>query len=124
MNFLILKIICYKVLQTFCANIECYLVQQTFHSVSKELSKVMQRRRVEIDVKLLLFAIQRTSNFEALIAKRFTGVTMQKIQVLFNFALNQIHFHCLILIIFLLLQNCVHVICICISVVFTFTKSI
>ncbi|CAG5135782.1 unnamed protein product, partial [Candidula unifasciata] len=48
------------------------------HITRKELSKVMQRRRLEIDVKLLLFAIQRTSNFEALIAKRFTGVTMQK----------------------------------------------
>ncbi|XP_059139225.1 vacuolar protein sorting-associated protein 53 homolog [Physella acuta] len=50
------------------------------HITRKELSKVMQRRRVEIDVKLLLFAIQRTSNFEALIAKRFTGITMQKNQ--------------------------------------------
>lgn len=40
----------------------------------------MQKRRLEIDVKLLLFAIQRTSNFETLIAKRFTGVTMQKPQ--------------------------------------------
>ena len=29
-----------------------------------------------MDVKLLLFAIQRTGNFEALIAKRFTGITM------------------------------------------------
>ena len=41
----------------------------------------MKRRQIEIDVKLLLFAIQRTSNFEALIAKRFTGVTFQKAQV-------------------------------------------
>ncbi|BFZ18354.1 hypothetical protein BsWGS_21393 [Bradybaena similaris] len=51
------------------------------HITRKELSKVMQRRRLEIDVKLLLFAIQRTGNFEVLIAKRFTGVTMQKPQV-------------------------------------------
>ncbi|KAK3774031.1 hypothetical protein RRG08_030113 [Elysia crispata] len=48
------------------------------HTTRKELAKVMQRRRAEIDVKLLLFAIQRTSNFEALITKRFTGITMQK----------------------------------------------
>ncbi|CAL1538897.1 unnamed protein product [Lymnaea stagnalis] len=50
------------------------------HLSRKELGKIMQRRRMEIDVKLLLFAIQRTSNFEALIAKRFTGITMQKPQ--------------------------------------------
>ncbi|XP_005102675.1 vacuolar protein sorting-associated protein 53 homolog [Aplysia californica] len=50
------------------------------HLTRKELAKVMQRRQMELDVKLLLFAIQRTSNFETLIAKRFTGVTMQKSQ--------------------------------------------
>ncbi|XP_060584875.1 vacuolar protein sorting-associated protein 53 homolog [Ruditapes philippinarum] len=43
----------------------------------KELTKIMGKRRSEIDVKLLLFAIQRTTNFEALISKRFTGVTLQ-----------------------------------------------
>uniref|UniRef100_A0A0B7A4F2 Vps53 N-terminal domain-containing protein n=1 Tax=Arion vulgaris TaxID=1028688 RepID=A0A0B7A4F2_9EUPU len=48
------------------------------HNTRKELSKIMLKRRHEIDVKLLLFAIQRTGNFETLIAKRFTGVTMQK----------------------------------------------
>ncbi|XP_060068692.1 vacuolar protein sorting-associated protein 53 homolog [Ylistrum balloti] len=47
----------------------------------KELGNIMGRRRAEIDVKLLLFAIQRTTNFEALIAKRFTGVTLQEGQV-------------------------------------------
>ena len=41
----------------------------------------MSKRRPEIDVKLLLFAIQRTTNFEALISKRFTGVTIQSGQV-------------------------------------------
>ncbi|KAH9498665.1 Vacuolar protein sorting-associated protein 53 [Bulinus truncatus] len=51
----------------------CYITR-------RELSKVMQKRRVEIDVKLLLFAIQRTGNFETLIAKRFTGITLQKSQ--------------------------------------------
>ena len=48
----------------------------------KELSKIMTKRKVEIDVKLLLFAIQRTTNFETLLAKRFTGVTLQEIQVI------------------------------------------
>ena len=37
----------------------------------------MQKREAEIDVKLLLFAIQRTTNFETIIAKRFSGVTLQ-----------------------------------------------
>ncbi|XP_063395988.1 vacuolar protein sorting-associated protein 53 homolog [Mytilus trossulus] len=46
----------------------------------KELSKIMTKRKVEIDVKLLLFAIQRTTNFETLLAKRFTGVTLQEFQ--------------------------------------------
>ncbi|KAJ8313104.1 hypothetical protein KUTeg_010477 [Tegillarca granosa] len=44
----------------------------------KELSSIMSKRSMEIDVKLLLFAIQRTTNFEALIAKRFTGITLQE----------------------------------------------
>ncbi|KAK7481576.1 hypothetical protein BaRGS_00027225 [Batillaria attramentaria] len=44
----------------------------------RELSRIMSKRAVEIDVKLLLFAIQRTTNFEALIAKRFTGSTLQE----------------------------------------------
>ncbi|VDI70663.1 vacuolar protein sorting-associated protein 53, partial [Mytilus galloprovincialis] len=46
----------------------------------KELSKIMTKRKVEIDVKLLMFAIQRTTNFETLLAKRFTGVTLQEFQ--------------------------------------------
>ncbi|TNN31602.1 Vacuolar protein sorting-associated protein 53 [Liparis tanakae] len=41
-----------------------------------ELSKVMRTRAKEIEVKLLLFAIQRTTNFEVLLAKRFTGCTL------------------------------------------------
>ncbi|XP_036370846.1 vacuolar protein sorting-associated protein 53 homolog isoform X2 [Octopus sinensis] len=48
----------------------------------RELSKIMAKRATEIDVKLLLFAIQRTSNFESLIAKRFTGITLQENLVL------------------------------------------
>ncbi len=43
----------------------------------KELSRIMARRVNEIEVKLLLFAIQRTTNFELLCAKRFTGRTLQ-----------------------------------------------
>ncbi|KAK3586403.1 hypothetical protein CHS0354_013107 [Potamilus streckersoni] len=46
----------------------------------KELGKIMAKRTGEIDVKLLLFAIQRTTNFEALMAKRFTGVTLQTVK--------------------------------------------
>jgi len=42
-----------------------------------ELSKLMSKRKTELDVKLLLYAIQRTSNFENLLARRFTGVTLE-----------------------------------------------
>ncbi|XP_066589349.1 vacuolar protein sorting-associated protein 53 homolog isoform X2 [Prorops nasuta] len=49
-----------------------------FCNVTREdLTKLMYKRRAEIDVKLLLFAIQRTSNFETLLAKRFTGTTLE-----------------------------------------------
>ncbi|KAL1457860.1 hypothetical protein WDU94_008049 [Cyamophila willieti] len=36
-----------------------------------ELGKIMAKRKFEIDVKLLLYAIQKTSNFEQLLEKRF-----------------------------------------------------
>lgn len=38
------------------------------------LEKLIQKRVHEIDVKLLLFAIQRTANFESLLCKRFPFV--------------------------------------------------
>lgn len=47
-----------------------------FVFVRVELAKVMRTRAKEIEVKLLLFAIQRTTNFEGLLAKRFTGCTL------------------------------------------------
>ncbi|XP_052894497.1 vacuolar protein sorting-associated protein 53 homolog isoform X2 [Anopheles moucheti] len=42
----------------------------------EELSKIIARRKTEIDVKLLLFAIQKTANFEQLLDKRFNGTTL------------------------------------------------
>ncbi|CAL7944693.1 unnamed protein product [Xylocopa violacea] len=49
-----------------------------FCNVTREdLTKLMHKRRSEIDVKLLLYAIQRTSNFESLLAKRFSGITLE-----------------------------------------------
>lgn len=36
----------------------------------------MAKRKNEIDVKLLLFAIQRTKNFENLLSRRFSGITL------------------------------------------------
>lgn len=42
------------------------------------LTSIMQRRRTEIDVKLLLFAISKTQQFELLLAKRFTGDTFNQ----------------------------------------------
>ncbi|KAK2110498.1 Vacuolar protein sorting-associated protein 53 [Saguinus oedipus] len=41
-----------------------------------ELAKIMRTRAKEIEVKLLLFAIQRTTNFEGFLAKRFSGCTL------------------------------------------------
>lgn len=38
-----------------------------------ELEKIMAKRKFEIDVKLLLYAIQKTTNFEQLLEKRFAG---------------------------------------------------
>lgn len=37
----------------------------------RELEKIIVQKSNEIDVKLLLFAIQRTTTFEAFLAKRF-----------------------------------------------------
>ncbi|XP_075445693.1 vacuolar protein sorting-associated protein 53 homolog [Ascaphus truei] len=46
------------------------------HVTRNDLAKIMRTRAKEIEVKLLLFAIQRTTNFEGLLAKRFTGSTL------------------------------------------------
>uniref|UniRef100_A0A3B1KDD7 Vacuolar protein sorting-associated protein 53 homolog n=1 Tax=Astyanax mexicanus TaxID=7994 RepID=A0A3B1KDD7_ASTMX len=46
------------------------------HITRTELAKLMRARAREIEVKLLLFAIQRTTNFEGLLAKRFSGSTL------------------------------------------------
>ncbi|XP_046386113.1 vacuolar protein sorting-associated protein 53 homolog [Ischnura elegans] len=48
------------------------------HITRNELSKIMARRKSEIDVKLLLYAIQRTMNFETLLSRRFSGVTLEE----------------------------------------------
>ena len=44
----------------------------------RELSNVMGKRRLEIDNKLLMFAIQRTLNFEQLLTTRFLGRSIPK----------------------------------------------
>ncbi|KAJ2939357.1 hypothetical protein O0L34_g13451 [Tuta absoluta] len=53
------------------------LSERTAHQFCKitrdELSKIMSNRRNELDVKLLLYAIQKTYNFELLLHKRFVG---------------------------------------------------
>lgn len=46
------------------------------HITRTDLAKVMRTRAKEIEVKLLLFAIQRTTNFEGLLAKKFSGCTL------------------------------------------------
>lgn len=42
----------------------------------EQLSQIMAKRSNEIDVRLLLFAINKTQAFEQLLSKRFTGVTL------------------------------------------------
>ena len=44
----------------------------------KQLEKIMFRRKHEMDTALLLHAIQKTANFESLLARRFTGVTLSQ----------------------------------------------
>lgn len=44
----------------------------------KELTSIMAKRKIEIDNKLLIFAIQRTGNFEQLLTKRFLGKTIPR----------------------------------------------
>ena len=44
----------------------------------KELTNITQKRKLEIDNKLLTFAIQRTTNFEQLLTKRFLGRSIPK----------------------------------------------
>ncbi|XP_014243237.1 vacuolar protein sorting-associated protein 53 homolog [Cimex lectularius] len=50
------------------------------HITKSELTKIMAKRKNEIDVKILLFAIQKTVGFENLLAKRFTGVTLDEVE--------------------------------------------
>ncbi|XP_017770373.1 PREDICTED: vacuolar protein sorting-associated protein 53 homolog [Nicrophorus vespilloides] len=53
---------------------------QFCNNTREELGKIMAKRKHEIDVKLLLFAIQKTSNFEGLLSRRFTGITLEHIE--------------------------------------------
>lgn len=52
---------------------------QFCHDTREELSKIMSKRKNEIDVKLLLYAIQKTAAFENLLSRRFTGVTVNEL---------------------------------------------
>lgn len=45
------------------------------------LTALMQKRRTEIDVKLLLFAISKTQQFELLLAKRFNGLVLAAMNI-------------------------------------------
>ncbi|KAJ8921190.1 hypothetical protein NQ315_013662 [Exocentrus adspersus] len=51
---------------------------QFCHNTREELSKIMAKRKNEIDVKLLLYAIQKTAAFENLLSRRFTGITLNE----------------------------------------------
>lgn len=55
----------------------------------RELRKIMESRVGDIDVKLLLYAIQRTTTFEAFLAKRFTYSHLKGAKA----AVNESYFH-------------------------------
>ncbi|CAB3221851.1 unnamed protein product [Arctia plantaginis] len=52
------------------------ITQQFCKMTKTELSNIMASRRNEVDVKLLLYAIQKTYNFELLLHKRFIGTEL------------------------------------------------
>jgi hypothetical protein len=56
----------------------------------------MSKRHAEIDVKLLLYAIQRTASFEGLLAQRFSGATLKGIPGASS-SRHQVIFECSIL---------------------------
>ncbi|CAH2056184.1 unnamed protein product, partial [Iphiclides podalirius] len=59
----------------------------------EELTKIMSSRRNEVDVKLLLYAIQKTYNFEVLLHKRFVGTDFTGPETVDSTADKQINFN-------------------------------
>ncbi|KAH6934373.1 hypothetical protein HPB50_023742 [Hyalomma asiaticum] len=51
----------------------CHITRQV-----RELSQLMSSRVQDMEVRLLLSAIQKTTAFEALLGRRFTGVTLER----------------------------------------------
>ncbi|KAL3195555.1 hypothetical protein MRX96_045606 [Rhipicephalus microplus] len=51
------------------------------HITRRELSQLMSSRVQDMEVRLLLSAIQKTTGFEALLGRRFTGVTLERTNV-------------------------------------------
>lgn len=49
---------------------------QFAHHTREQLAKIMAKRKAEMDVKLLLYAIQKTTAFENLLGRKFTGITI------------------------------------------------
>lgn len=49
---------------------------QFAHHTREQLAKIMAKRKTEMDVKLLLYAIQKTTAFENLLGRKFTGITI------------------------------------------------
>ncbi|CAB3985678.1 vacuolar sorting-associated 53 homolog isoform X1 [Paramuricea clavata] len=54
-------------------HVEEKICEEFCHITKNDLGKTMSSRTSDIDVKLLLFAIQRTTTFEGFLAKRFAG---------------------------------------------------
>lgn len=57
---------------------QCYYLLLIILISRNNLTAIMARRVQEIDVKLLLFAIQRTTYFEELLSRKFSGVTLDR----------------------------------------------
>ncbi len=58
--------------------IELDLTLHNFYPFRREITKITQKRKLEIDNKLLTYAIQRTILFEQLLTKRFLGRSIPK----------------------------------------------
>jgi hypothetical protein len=53
------------------------MCEQFCQMTREELSKLMKERAAQLEVKLLLFAIQKTTSFEKLLAQRFANSVLQ-----------------------------------------------
>ena len=75
----ILHFIPHCIYNLFC---ELFYISYMGFFARKELSNIMSARTSELDVKLLLFAINRTTAFEGFLSKRFSVGNVMRLEVL------------------------------------------